>query len=164
MRPERFTRIGCLFGRLRGRTVWTKQRAADGCAYHGGETAVTQRPSLSFSDTLQPSALRRIARRPPRMSAKQIWGLVRASVAAWGEDYASSMGAALSFYTVFSVAPVPLITIAVAGRAFDTHSAQRAIASELAGPVGLDAAGSGEALLQRVKSRSGGRGWTAGGG
>ena len=90
------------------------------------------------------------------MSVKQIWGLVRASVAAWGEDYASSMGAALSFYTVFSVAPVLLITIAVAGLVFDTHAAQRAIASELGGLMGRDAAAAVEALLQSAHSPSGG--------
>jgi len=90
------------------------------------------------------------------MSAKQIWGLVRASFAAWGEDYASSMGAALSFYTVFSVAPVLLIAIAVAGLVFDTDAAQRAVASELTGLMGREAAAAVEALLQSAHSPSGG--------
>jgi len=90
------------------------------------------------------------------MSAKQIWGLVRASFAAWGEDYASSMGAALSFYTVFSVAPVLLIAIAAAGLVFDTHAAQRAVASELTGLMGREAAAAVEALLQSARSPSGG--------
>jgi membrane protein len=90
------------------------------------------------------------------MSARQIWGLVRATIAAWGEDYASSMGAALSFYTVFSVAPVLLIAIAVAGFVFDTDAAQRAVASELAGLMGSEAAAAVEALLQSARSPSGG--------
>jgi len=90
------------------------------------------------------------------MSARQIWGLVRASIAAWGEDYASSMGAALSFYTVFSVTPVLLIAIAVAGLVFDTQAAQRAIASELSGLMGREAAAAVEALLQSAHSPSGG--------
>jgi len=90
------------------------------------------------------------------MSAKQVWGLVRGSFAAWGEDYASSMGAALSFYTVFSVAPVLLIAIAVAGLVFDTHAAQRAVASELTGLMGREAAAAVEALLQSARSPSGG--------
>ena len=76
---------------------------------------VTPDRSVPSSNALSPPALRRIARRPLRVGARQIWGLVRDSVAAWGEDYASSMGAALAFYTVFSVAPVLLIAIAVAG-------------------------------------------------
>ncbi len=90
------------------------------------------------------------------MSAKQIWRLVRASVAAWGEDYASSMGAALAFYTIFSIAPVLLIAIAVAGLVFDTHAAQQAVARELARLMGRDAAGAVEAILQSAQSPSGG--------
>jgi membrane protein len=90
------------------------------------------------------------------MSAKQIWGLVRASVAAWGEDYASSIGAALAFYTVFSLAPVLLIAVAVAGLVFDTHAAQQAVALELSGLMGSEAATAVEAMLQSAQSPSGG--------
>jgi membrane protein len=132
------------------------RRVDDGWGYLEGEIAVTPDPAPPVSNTLPPSAVRHIARRPPRMSAKQIWGLVRASFAAWGEDYASSMGAALSFYTVFSVAPVLLIAIAVAGLVFDTHAAQRAVVSELTGLMGREAAAAVEALLQSARSPSGG--------
>jgi len=66
------------------------------------------------------------------------------------------MGAALSFYTVFSVAPVLLIAIAVAGFVFDTDAAQRAVASELAGLMGSEAAAAVEALLRSAHSPSGG--------
>ncbi len=117
---------------------------------------MTLDPAPPVSNTLPPSAVRHIARRPPTMSAKRVWGLVRASFAAWGEDYASSMGAALSFYTVFSVAPVLLIAIAVAGLVFDTHAAQRAVASQLTGLMGREAAAAVEALLQSARSPSGG--------
>src|ERR1700694_2620250 len=72
--------------------------ADDGSRYRGGGMAVTPGPSLPFPNAPQPSAVRHVARRPPRMSARQIWGLVRASIAALGKDYTSSMGAALSFY------------------------------------------------------------------
>src|SRR5437667_227120 len=132
------------------------RRVDDDCGYLEGEIAVTPDPAPPVSNTLPPSAVRHIARRPARMSARQIWGLVRASVAAWGEDYASSMGAALSFYTVFSVAPVLLSAIAVAGLVFDTHAAQRAVASQLTGLMGREAAAAVEALLQSARSPSGG--------
>jgi membrane protein len=90
------------------------------------------------------------------MSAMQIWRLVRASVAAWSEDYASSMGAALAFYTVFSLAPVLLIAVAVAGLVFDTHAAQQAVTLQLAGLMGSEAATAVEAMLQSAQSPSGG--------
>jgi membrane protein len=118
--------------------------------------ALTPGPSLPLSNAPAPSAVRHVARRPPKLSARQIWRLVRATIAAWGEDYASSMGAALSFYTVFSVAPVLLIAIAVAGFVFDTDAAQRAVVSELTGLMGSEAAAAVDALLQSAHSPSGG--------
>ena len=39
---------------------------------------------------------------------RALWRLIRASVIAWSDDYAPSMGAALAYYTTFSMAPVPL--------------------------------------------------------
>jgi membrane protein len=52
------------------------------------------------------------------LSMGQLWQLVKASVDSWLEDRASSMGAALAYYTIFSLAPLLLIIIAVAGLAF----------------------------------------------
>jgi uncharacterized BrkB/YihY/UPF0761 family membrane protein len=46
---------------------------------------------------------------------KQLWQLLKDSVSAWIDDFAPSMGAAISYYTVFSIAPLLLIVIAVAG-------------------------------------------------
>ena len=46
------------------------------------------------------------------------WALVKAAVAAWSKDYAPSMGAALSYYSVFSLAPLLFIVISVAGLLF----------------------------------------------
>ena len=46
------------------------------------------------------------------------WALVKTAISAWIDDYAPSMGAALSYYTVFSLAPLLLIVISVAGLVF----------------------------------------------
>ena len=40
-----------------------------------------------------------------------IWSLLTSTVNAWLDDYAPSMGAALAFYTLFSIAPLLLIVI-----------------------------------------------------
>ena len=55
-------------------------------------------------------------RQPTRHSVRpaQIWSLIKSSVMAWIDDYAPSMGAALAYYTLFSLAPLLLIVIAVA--------------------------------------------------
>jgi len=52
------------------------------------------------------------------MHFASIWPLVKSSVSAWIDDYAPSMGAALAYYTVFSLAPLLLIVIARAGLVF----------------------------------------------
>ena len=49
------------------------------------------------------------------MSAREWWRLARQAFSAWADDYALSMGAALSYYTLFSIAPLLMIVIAVAG-------------------------------------------------
>ena len=60
----------------------------------------------------------------PAMYLKQIWNLINKSVAAWIDDYAPSMGAALAYYTLFSMAPLLLIVIAVAGLVFVAEAAR----------------------------------------
>jgi membrane protein len=70
-----------------------------------------------------------------------------ATVQAWIDDRAASMGAAISFYTFFSMAPLLLIVISVAGLLFGRDAAQGRLMEELAGLVGVDAAASIQALV-----------------
>lgn len=84
------------------------------------------------------------------MTLSDLWGLVKAAVDAWVEDYAASMGAALSFYTVFSLAPMLLIVIAIAGLVFGAEAAQGQIFGELRGMLGDDSAKAIEGLLASV--------------
>lgn len=61
---------------------------------------------------------------------------------AWFEDNAPSMGAALAFYSAFSLAPLLIVVIAVAGMVYGVAAAQGAILQqfgELLGPVGAEA-------------------------
>ena len=52
------------------------------------------------------------------MKVAQVWNLVKATFSSWLEDYAPSMGAALAYYTMFSIAPLLLIVISTAGLVF----------------------------------------------
>ena len=67
---------------------------------------------------------------------KQVWPLFKKAVQAWSNDYAPSMGAALSYYTLFSIAPLLLIVIAVAGWFFGDEAARGEITSGLSGLMG----------------------------
>ena len=84
------------------------------------------------------------------MKLEQGWKLVRESIGSWVDDYAPSMGAALAYYTMFSIAPLLLIVIAVAGYFFGAEAAQGEIISQLRGLVGEDGAHAIEGLLKSV--------------
>ena len=51
-------------------------------------------------------------------SIRDWWPLFKGAAVAWVADYAPSMGAALSYYSVFSLAPLLLIVISIAGLVF----------------------------------------------
>jgi membrane protein len=78
------------------------------------------------------------------MSFATLWSLFKDSVRGWYDDYAPSMGAALSYYTIFSIAPLLVIVIAVAGLAFGPEAASGAVFEQLRGMVG----DSGAAAIQ----------------
>jgi membrane protein len=73
--------------------------------------------------------------------------LVTSSVSAWLDDYAPSMGAALSYYTVFSLAPLLLIVVSIAGLAFGEEAVRGELFAQLQGLMGHDAAQAVQGLL-----------------
>ncbi len=81
---------------------------------------------------------------------RAIWEMVRDAGAAWVDDYASSMGAALSYYTLFSLAPLLLIVISVAGMVFGTDAARGEIFAQLRDLLGDEGATAIEGLLKSV--------------
>ena len=55
--------------------------------------------------------------------------MLRKAVRAWTDDYAPSMGAALSYYMLFSIAP--LLVIAIAGFFFGPDAVRGEISGDL---------------------------------
>ena len=82
------------------------------------------------------------------------WTLAKQAVAAWIDDYAPSMGAALSYYTMFSLAPMLLIVVSVAGLAFGDEAVRGEMFGQLQGLMGTDAAEAVEGLLANVSTPS----------
>jgi membrane protein len=87
----------------------------------------------------------------------QEWAsLGKTTVYSWFDDRAPTMGAAIAFYTVFSLAPMLVIVIAVAGLVFGREAAEGALFGELAKVIGPDSAGAVQAMLRSASStRSG---------
>jgi membrane protein len=79
--------------------------------------------------------------------AREFWSLMKQSIQAWSDDYAPSMGAALAYYTAFSLAPLLLLVIAIAGVVFGQEAARGEIIGQLRGLLGEPGARTIEELL-----------------
>ena len=74
----------------------------------------------------------------------------------WLDDHAATMGAAIAYYTVFSLAPMLVMVIGVAGLAFGREAAEGALFGQLAELIGPESAEAVQALLRSASStRSG---------
>jgi len=82
--------------------------------------------------------------------ARQIWALLKDAANGWSEHRASRIGAALAFYTVFSLGPILLLAVAVAGLFFGQRAATGEIHQQIASLIGPQAAAEVEALLVRA--------------
>jgi membrane protein len=102
-----------------------------------------------MADTLVPGGiLMRIC--PKRLHR---WAsLGETAVYSWFDDRAPTMGAAIAYYTVFSLAPMLVIVIAIAGLAFGRQAAEGALFGELADLVGPESAGAVQAMLRSASS------------
>ncbi len=94
------------------------------------------------------------ALRAAAITPQALLSLLRGAGAAWLSDRAPTMGAALAYYTLFSLAPLLLIAISVAGMVFGTDAARGEIVGQLRGLLGADGAAAIVALLDNV-NRSG---------
>ncbi|MBH8561868.1 YihY/virulence factor BrkB family protein [Nostoc sp. CENA67] len=74
------------------------------------------------------------------MTRRGIWRLFQETFKEWNEDKASRLAAALAYYTVFSIAPLLIIVIAIAGAVFGEEAARGEIFRQIQGLVGTDGA------------------------
>jgi membrane protein len=81
------------------------------------------------------------------ISPKETLSLLKQAAAAWKKDRSPSMGAALAYYTAFSLAPLLLLVIGVASLVFGRDAAQAAILGQLQGLLGADGGEVIEAML-----------------
>jgi membrane protein len=89
-------------------------------------------------------------RLPPGLGLRTFVSLFKAAVLAWRDDHARSVGAALSYYTLFSIGPLLLIVISIAGLVFGEQAARGEIFSTLRDFLGPEGAVAIEGLLKSV--------------
>ena len=73
---------------------------------------------------------------------------------AWWKDDVPRLGASLAYYTLFALAPMLLIAIAIAGQAFGREAVRGQLVGEIDGLLGREAASAIQTLLQGA-TRSG---------
>jgi len=89
------------------------------------------------------------ALKPPMM-----WRLMKDAASDWSRDRAPRLGAALAYYTVFSLVPFLVVVIAVIGLVFGEVAAQSAILSQIAELVGEQTAAAIKDMIQRANQPS----------
>jgi membrane protein len=80
--------------------------------------------------------------------ARDSYYLVREAIMEWINDRASRKGAALAFYTVFSLAPILILSIALAGLFFGKEAARGEIFAQVSGLLGRDGALAIQAMIE----------------
>ena len=88
------------------------------------------------------------------MIFRDIAQVFKAAAQHWVNDYAQSMGAALAFYTMFSIAPLLLIVIAVAGAVFGEEAARGEIFHQLDELLGAHGTSAVQGLLESAGKRA----------
>jgi membrane protein len=86
----------------------------------------------------------------------QAWKLIKGSVLAFINDGALSQGAAIAFYTIFSIAPVLLIVIAIAGLVFGRDAAKGEIVRELGGMMGTQSLDTLQSMINGASNKKSG--------
>eukprot|EP01032_Pedospumella_encystans_P025637 gene25637-28966_t len=92
---------------------------------------------------------------PPQV--KTLRSVAVCTVTEWLEHRASSKGAALAFYTMFSIAPILVLVIAIAGAFYGEQAAQGELFGQLRGLVGPQGAEALQAVLAGARNQEEGK-------
>ena len=79
--------------------------------------------------------------------------MAKNTITQWIEDRPFQLAAALSYYTLFSFAPLMIISIAIAGFAFGREAAQNQIVETLQGMIGQDSAQAIQGMIQNASNK-----------
>src|SRR5512136_1570880 len=80
--------------------------------------------------------------------------LLRQASDRWNADHAPRLSAALAYYATFSLAPLALVTIWIAGRIFGDTAAREHLIAEIAGAFGPDSAAFARSMIDAIYRNS----------
>ena len=84
---------------------------------------------------------------------KSLWQFFKDTVLQWIQHDPFQLGAALSYYTLFSLAPLLIIVIAIAGFAFGREAAQNQIVETIQGMIGRDSAQAVQEMIRNASNK-----------
>src|SRR5512136_1162048 len=85
---------------------------------------------------------------------KNMLFLYRIAVDKWNADKAPRLAAALAYYATFSLAPLALVTIWIAGLIFGDTAAREHLIAEIAGAFGPDSAAFARSMIDAIYRNS----------
>ena len=90
------------------------------------------------------------------MDLRVITKLLSATYAKWAADHVQGLGAALAFYTLFSLAPLLLIVIAIGGLVFGQEAAEGQIIGQIQSLVGEESAKAIQSMIEEARKPAAG--------
>ncbi len=111
------------------------------------------RPALDHSiyftrETARDASINLTYSKKPQTRFHETWMLMKAAAARWSSDNAARMSAALSYYSTFSLAPLLILVIAVAGLAFGRSAAEGHLVDQIGHLVGPQSAEAIQSMIQ----------------
>jgi membrane protein len=97
-----------------------------------------------------------IEAKPVPRGLGKVWDLIKRTAAEFMEDEALTHGAAIAYYALFSIAPLLLIVLAIAGLVFGHDAALTAMMNQLTGLVGQASAKMLQEMIEGASNKSSG--------
>jgi membrane protein len=91
------------------------------------------------------------------MTPGALWSITKRALSGWWNDNVPRLGASLSYYTLFALAPVLLIAIAIAGVFFGPEAVRGEIVGQIRGLMGEEGARAVQSMLEGASKQSAGR-------
>jgi membrane protein len=87
-------------------------------------------------------------RRRTRITPGALGVILRRSVAGWWNDNVPRLGASLAYYTLFALAPILVVAIAIGGLVFGPEAIRGEIVGQIQGLIGREGAEAVQAMLE----------------
>jgi membrane protein len=104
-----------------------------------------------------------LGRAQPRLTGRTLAHILRRSLAGWWNDNVPRLGASLAYYTLFALAPILVVAIAIGGLAFGAEAVRGEIVAQIQGLIGHKGAEALQAMLEGASRPSSSIAATVGG-